>query len=101
MENAIKFNGSPGQVAYEAWCYEFCDGVIDDPWFELNSHTQASWEDIAEAAQNNVVELPDNGFELIIRTNRMTLHYAWVGSMDSHMRTETLASVLAAMAGGQ
>ncbi len=101
MEKAIKFNGSPGQVAYEAWCYEFCDGVIEDPWLELNSHTQASWEDIAEAAQNNVVELPQNGYELIVRTNGMTLHYAWVGSIHDQMKIEVLASVYAAMAGGQ
>ena len=98
MTNVIHFAGSPGQIAYEAWCYEFQDAPYDG-WFELTGSTQEAWEEIAEACRTQSVSLPPNGFEVSIRTLNGTTSFAWAGAASEGMKDDLIARLVKAMAG--
>ena len=98
MTNVIHFAGSPGQIAYESWCYEFQDAPYDG-WYELTGSTQEAWEEIAEACHSQSVILPPNGFEVSIRTPSGTISFAWAGVATEKLKDELIERLVKAMAG--
>lgn len=99
MTRSIHFAGSPGQIAYEAWTYEFQDAPYDG-WFELTGPTQEAWEEIAEACRTQSVVLPEDGFEVSFRTPNGTTTFAWAGAAGKEMKSELIDRLFSAMSGG-
>lgn len=98
MERAIHIGGSPGQIAYEAWSYEFQD-MPYDVWDELSPSTQEAWEEIAEACRTQVIVLPEDGFEISFRTRNGMTSFAWTGAASAGMKDEMISRLFSAMIG--
>ena len=100
MTNVIHFAGTPGQIAYEAWCYEFQDSPYES-WNELSCTAQEGWEEVAEASRTQSVVLPKDGFEVSFRTPNGTTTFAWAGAASLEMKDELVARLFSTMSGGQ
>lgn len=100
MENVIHFAGTPGQIAYEAWSYEFQDAPYDG-WYELSGTAKEAWEEIAEATRTQSVILPKDGFEVSFRTPNGTTSFAWSGTADVKLKETLIELLLSAMSGGK
>ena len=100
MVDAVHFAATPGQIAYEAWSYEFQDAPFDS-WHELSGTTQEAWEEIAEASRTQAVILPENGFEISFRTRSGTTTFAWCGAADASFKDEMISRLFSFMSGGK
>jgi len=100
MSNVIHFAGTPGQIAYEAWSYEFQDAPYDS-WYELSGTAQEAWEEIAEATRTQSVILPKDGFEVSFRTPNGTTTFAWSGAADTALKDALIERLWIAMSGGK
>lgn len=95
---AIHINMNPGRIAYEAWAREMCDYPYDE-WDDLTEVTQDIWQDIAEAAIEDRVNLPKHGVEVMFRTNDGKRTFAWVGAADTQMKDLVIECLFKAMSG--
>lgn len=99
MTRSIHFAGTPGQIAYEAYCYEFMDSPYES-WNELSCTAQEGWEEVAEASRTQCVVLPEDGFEVSFRTPNGTTTFAWAGAAGKEMKGEIIDRLFSAMSGG-
>jgi hypothetical protein len=106
-ERPIFVDGSPGYAVYKAFNDLFGHELTGDPsmeiggsWFDLSEDARDRWEEIAERAYTDALVLPQNGYELSIRTAQGRIAFVWVGACSGDMRESLREAVDRAVAGG-